>query len=107
MWAAKNAKDRCGQSINLDTLRRLGVRLIAEEGYGSLLGGKDPNSGMTSVFCTMTMSLALFASSRLRNPVQKKDHAPYSPELFLALSEIKTIPRKGKELLTFLKFNAT
>jgi hypothetical protein len=25
----------------------------------------------------------------------------------LALSEIKTIPRKGKELLTFLKFNAT
>jgi hypothetical protein len=59
MWAVKNAKDgcKCGQSINLDTLRRLGVRLIAEEGYGTLLGGKDPNSGLTSGFSTMIVPL--------------------------------------------------
>jgi hypothetical protein len=36
---------------------RLGVRLIADEGYGNLFGGKDPNSDLTSGFFTMTVAL--------------------------------------------------
>jgi hypothetical protein len=39
--------------------RRLGVRLIAEEGYRNLFGRKELNSGLTSGFSTMTMSLLM------------------------------------------------
>jgi hypothetical protein len=38
--------------------RGLGVRLIAEEGYGNLLGGKHP-CGLTSGFYTMTVPLGM------------------------------------------------
>jgi hypothetical protein len=33
------------------------MTLIAEEGYGDLFGGKDPNSGITSGFTAMIMPL--------------------------------------------------
>jgi hypothetical protein len=49
-----------GTNANVDKVRnvvssdrRSGVKLIAEEGCGNLLGGKDPNSGVTSEFSTM------------------------------------------------------
>jgi hypothetical protein len=37
--------------------RRIAVRLTAEEGYGYLLEGKDPNSSLTCGFYTTTMAL--------------------------------------------------
>jgi hypothetical protein len=58
-WAAKKAKDRykCGRSTNLGALRSKIRRLIAEECYRNLFGGKDLNSGLTSRFSTKTMPL--------------------------------------------------
>jgi hypothetical protein len=45
--------------IQMWTDRRLGVRLMTEDGYGSLFGGKDPNSGLTSGFSTITVPLRM------------------------------------------------
>jgi hypothetical protein len=68
--------------------KRLGVRLIAEEGYRNVSGGKDPNSGLTSPFSTMTMPLHMlyykFASFWLRNALQKWI-IHYSSDLALAI----------------------
>jgi hypothetical protein len=46
---------------NVDRIyQRLGVRLIAEElNMGTLFRGKDPNSGKTSGFSTLTMPLSM------------------------------------------------
>jgi hypothetical protein len=47
----KNANDRCNCGriwTFLRSDRRLGVRLIAEESYGNLFGGKDSNGCMDS-----------------------------------------------------------
>jgi hypothetical protein len=78
MWAAKSGKDR----LNVDRVQTLmcsdpslGVRLIVEEGYENLFGIKDPNSGLTSGFSTMTMPQRMmheeFMSSWLRNLLQQ------------------------------------
>jgi hypothetical protein len=61
-WAAKNTRHICKfwQGTNLGALRsKTGVRLIAEEDYRNLFGGKDPKSGLTSGFSTMTISLRM------------------------------------------------
>jgi hypothetical protein len=56
-----------GQVQSVDTVqtlvgsdRKLGVRLIAEESITEICsGGKDPNSGLTRRFSTMTMLLCI------------------------------------------------
>jgi hypothetical protein len=51
------------------------MRLIAEEVYRHLFGGKVPNCGLTSGFSALTVPLGMvrqeFASYWLRNQLQK------------------------------------
>jgi hypothetical protein len=61
-WEAKNAMNgyKWEHSTNLGASdQRLCVRLIAGEGYGNLLRGKDLDSGLTSGFPTISMSLRM------------------------------------------------
>jgi hypothetical protein len=61
--SSQYAKDRCkcGQSTNFGALR-LKIRCkndCRRNGYGNLFGRKDPNCGMTSGLCTMTVTLRM------------------------------------------------
>jgi hypothetical protein len=81
--------------------RRLGVRLIAEGGYGNLFAGS---------FSTMTITLRMMLSC-LRSPLQTKmDHPHYSLDLatceFWLISKFKKMPWWDKDLLTFLTSKA-
>jgi hypothetical protein len=42
-------------NVNVCSDQRLGVRLIAEEGYGNLFRRKDQNSGLTSGLSILKM----------------------------------------------------
>jgi hypothetical protein len=71
----KSGQKRKKQRADANLKRGLGLKLIAEEGYGNQSGGKGPSSGLTSRFSTMKMLLLMMYkglwSSWTRNPLQK------------------------------------
>jgi hypothetical protein len=70
--AARNAKDmcKCGQVRTLmRSDRRLGVRLMTEEGYGRLFGENDSKSDKRTLHYYHDTEQDTFATSWIRNPL--------------------------------------